>query len=153
FGDTGLAGALVRQPDEPTERQLSTAFVFQLALSGALMAATIAASPLLPRIWPDLPDSAPLILRVVALDFVLACARIPPLLLIERRFQFATMAVVDVAGTSMFYGVAIGCAAAGLGVWSLVWGVLARGASATVAAFALSTWRPRAEFDWASLRP
>jgi O-antigen/teichoic acid export membrane protein len=153
FGDTGLAGALVRQPDEPTERQLSTAFVFQLALSGALMAGAIAASPLLPRIWHDLPDSAPLILRVVALDFVLACARIPPLLLMERRFQFATMAVVDVAGTSMFYGVAIGCAAAGLGVWSFVWGVLARGASATAAAFALSTWRPRAEFDWPSLRP
>jgi O-antigen/teichoic acid export membrane protein len=127
--------------------------VFQLALSGALMAAAVAASPLLPRVWHDLPDSAPLILRVVALDFVLACARIPPLLLMERRFQFATMAVVDVAGTGMFYGVAIGCAAAGLGVWSLVWGVLARGASATVAAFALSEWRPRAAFDWSSLRP
>ena len=153
FGDTGLAGALVRQPDEPTDRQLSTVFVFQLAVAGALMAAAVAASPLLPRIWPDLPESAPLLLRVVALEFVLVWASIPPLLLMERRFQFATMAVVDVAGTGTFYGVAIACAAAGLGVWSLVWGVLAKGVSSTIAAFALSHWRPRAEFDWPSLRP
>jgi O-antigen/teichoic acid export membrane protein len=153
FGDTGLAGALVRQVDEPTERQLSTAFHFQLAMSAVLMVAAIAASPLLPRIWHDLPDTAPLLLRVIALEFVLVCACIPPLLLMERRFQFAAMAVVDVVGTTSFFGVAIACAAGGLGVWSLVWGVLAKGVSSTVAAYALSQWRPRAEFDWQALRP
>ena len=112
FGDTGLAGALVRQKEEPSERQLSTAFHFQLAVSGLLMTAVIALSPLLVRVWPDLPANAPLLLRVVALDFVFVCARIPPLLLMERRFEFGRMAIVDVVGSITFHGVAIALAAA-----------------------------------------
>ncbi|HEV3141366.1 MAG TPA: oligosaccharide flippase family protein [Vicinamibacterales bacterium] len=153
FGDTGLAGALVRQREEPTEQQLSTAFYFQLAASGILMAAVVALSPLLPRVWPDLPASAPVLLRVVALNFVIVCVRIPPLLLMERRFQFAKMAVVDVGASATFFGVAISLAAMGFGVWSLACGVLMQGLFATVAVFALSHWRPRAVFEWRALRP
>ena len=63
------------------------------------------------------------------------------------------MAIVDVVGSITFHGVAIALAAAGFGVWSLVWGVLAQGIFATGAVFALSHWRPRAMFEWRALRP
>jgi teichuronic acid exporter len=153
FGDTGVGGALVRQKEEPSERQLSSLFHFQLAVAVAIMALIVALAGLLPAIWPDLPASAPLLLRVLAIDVVLVCLRITPLLLLERRLEFGKLAAIEVAGSMTFYGAAVALAASGFGVWALAAGVLAQGLLVTLVVFALSPWRPRLVFGWSTLRP
>ncbi len=153
FGDTGLGGALVRQPDEPTPRQLSSVLSLQLALSLAMMAVTMAFAGLLPRIWPDLPPSAPVLLRVMAVDFMLVSVRTPPLILMERRMAFGRLSIIDVAESTTFYVVAVALAFWGFGAWALVAGVVAKGLLTTLLIYGLSSWRPRLAFAWSDLRP
>lgn len=153
FGDTGVGGALVRQREAPTERQLSSVFYLQVAVSLALMAAIVAVAGVLPRIWPDLPDDAPLLLRITAADFVLVSLRIAPMLLLERQLRFGMLSLMDVAGGLTFYLVAVALAFAGFGVWALAAAVLARAVLITVLVFYVSDWRPRAIFAWSDLGP
>jgi O-antigen/teichoic acid export membrane protein len=153
FGDTGVGGALVRQPETPSARQLSSVFYLQLGMSAALTAAVMAAARFVPRIWPDLPADAPLLFGILALDFVVVSLRIAPMLLLERRFQFGRIAVIELVGWAAFYGTAVSLASAGFGVWALAAGVLAKGVLTTVAVFRVAAWRPAALFAWDDLRP
>jgi O-antigen/teichoic acid export membrane protein len=153
FGDTGVGGALVRQKELPSDRQLSSVFYLQLAVSTALLAAVIVFAGLMTRFWPDLPGDAPMLLRVVALDFVITSARIPPVLLMERQLQFGRLALVDIAGSIAFYATAVSLAFAGFGTWALGIGLLAQGGLVTLVVFLISGWRPRAFFTWAAVRP
>jgi O-antigen/teichoic acid export membrane protein len=153
FGDTGVGGALVRQREEPTDRQLASVLYLQIALSAGMMAVTMTLAGWLPRIWPDLPASAPLLLRVMAVDFLLVSVRTPPLILMERRLAFTKLSVIDVAESTTFYIVAVALAASGFGAWALVTGVIAKGLLTTVLIYGLSSWRPRLTFASADLRP
>jgi hypothetical protein len=67
----GVGGALVRQREEPTDRQLASVLYLQLAMSAGMMAVTMAVAGWLRASRPDLPASAPLLLRVMAVDFLL----------------------------------------------------------------------------------
>jgi PST family polysaccharide transporter len=153
FGDTGVGGALVRQRERPSERQLSSIFYLQFAVSAALMAAVAGFAGVMTRVWPDLPADAPLLLRVLALDFVITSVRLPPVLLMERQLQFGRLAIVDIAGSIAFYMTAVSLAFAGFGAWALATGVLAQGCLMTVMIFGMSRWRPRAIFAWPAVRP
>jgi O-antigen/teichoic acid export membrane protein len=153
FGDTGVGGALVRQPQPPTERQLSSVFYLQLAASLLLTTAVVGAAGTIPRVWPDLPQDAALMMRVLALDFVLISLRVPAMLLLERQLRFGTLSVIDIVGGVTFYSVAVVLAFTGAGVWSFAAAVLARTSFITAAAFAVTGWRPRAIFAWDELRP
>jgi len=153
FGDTGVGGALVRQREEPTDRQLASVLYLQIAVSAGMMAVTMALAGWLPRIWPDLPASAPLLLRVMAVDFLLVSVRTPPLILMERRLAFTKLSVIDVAESTTFYIVAVALAASGFGAWALVIGVIAKGLLTTLLIYGLSSWRPRLTFSSADLRP
>ena len=153
FGDTGVGGALVRQAPAPTERQLSSVFYLQLAASLLLMTAVLGLAGTIPRIWPDLPQDAVLVARILAVDFVLISLRVPPMLLLERQLRFGALSVIDIAGGLTFYGVAVALAFGGAGVWSLALAVLARTSLVTATAFGVSGWRPRMMFAWTDLRP
>jgi PST family polysaccharide transporter len=118
-----------------------------------MMAVTMALAGWLPRIWPDLPASAPLLLRVMAVDFLLVSVRTPPLILMERRLAFTKLSVIDVAESTTFYIVAVALAASGFGAWALVTGVIAKGLLTTLLIYGLSSWRPRLTFASADLRP
>jgi PST family polysaccharide transporter len=153
FGDTGVGGALVRQKAHPSEEQLSSMFHVQLGVTAIVMVLILAFAGLLPLFWPDLPASAPLILRVMALDFILVCLRIVPSLLLERQMEFGKLAVLEIIGSITFNVVSVSSAAIGWGVWSLVFGVLVQGLFTTIAAYRFCRWRPRAMFVWSALRP
>jgi O-antigen/teichoic acid export membrane protein len=153
FGDTGVGGALVRQAPAPTERQLSSVFYLQLAAALVLMTAVLGLAGTIPRIWRDLPPDAVLLMRILAVDFVLVSLRVPAMLLLERQLRFGTLSLIDIAGGLAFYSAAVVLAFGGAGVWALAVGVLARTAVVTVAAFGVSGWRPRLLFAWTDLRP
>ncbi len=153
FGDTGVGGALVRQPSPPSARQLSSVFYLQLAIAVALATAVTFAAGAVARVWPDLPGEATLLMQVMAADFVLVSLRVAPMLLLERQLRFGVLSVIDIAGAFTFYSIAVTLAFAGAGVWALGTAVLGRAAVITIAAFAASAWRPRVTFAWADLRP
>jgi len=153
FADVGVGGALVRQHEAPTERQLSSVLYLQLGVTSALMIVMTAVAVPLLRLWPDLPADAPWLLRVLALDLVIASARLPPMLLMERRLQFTRLAAMDVAGSITYYAVAVSLAFAGFGVWSLIAGTIGSAVLVASLAYAATGWRPSLCFDLGALRP
>jgi PST family polysaccharide transporter len=151
-GDAGLGGALVQKKETPTQRELSSVFWAQLALSLTVVAIAWALGELLPIVWPDLPEGAPWILRALAINFVFLSARVVPTLLMERELHFVRVAILDTVNSITFYLVASILALEGMGVWALVIGTLAQGALSFGTAIALRPWRPTFEVDVPVLR-
>ena len=95
FGDSGLAGSLIRQKHEPTQRELSSAFYFQLAAAFCVMVIVFAAAGGIRYAWPDLPPSAAWLMRALAVDVFLVALRIVPSILLERQLAFGRLAVLE----------------------------------------------------------
>lgn len=153
FGDAGLGGALIQKRDEPTQRELSSIWLMQLALSSAVIFVIWVGAPYIVRIWPDMKPEGVWVLRALSIDLLLTGMRSAPTLLMERHLQFGRLAVLEVALNLGFYVTAVACAEAGLGVMSLVYAVLTQGGAGVVFAFAMRRWRPSLVLDMKALRP
>ena len=66
-----------------------------------------------------------------------------PEVMLQRRFSFLHQTVMVPAQVIAFAATSIACAAAGLGVWSLVIGQYAAVSTDTVLNWVLARWRPR----------
>lgn len=149
FGEMGFATALV-QRDEVGERHSSSVFWLNLLVGVALAALLYAAAPWIARFY-----AAPKVLwvvRVLAVEFVLAPLSMVQHAMLSRQMQFRTLALAEMAGVLLSSAVAMGMALAGLGVWALVGRTLASTIGEVLAMWALSRWRPSWVFDRAALR-
>lgn len=147
FGDGGLAVALVRQPDPPTERDLRQVLSVQLAVFGALATALVVGSWLLAEAsW--LPDADLLVVRLVALALLLQVFQTVPVVLLERRLDFARVGLVSVAEVLVFYGAAVALAAQGAGAAAVGVALVAQAAVGALLATALTGWRPALTRSW-----
>lgn len=153
FGDVGLGASLVRQKEEPTQTQLSTVFWFQTGMASAILVVVAIAATFLRLVWPQLPESAPWMMRALALDLLLTVLRAVPSMLLERDQQLPKIAVVEAVSQASFYFVAIPLAYLGFGAWALAIGLLAQGVVNLVGILPLRPWRPSFVFDREVLKP
>jgi PST family polysaccharide transporter len=153
FGDAGLGGALIQQRREPSQRELSTVFWAQLAITALVVGVVWASADLIRVVWPTVPPSAPLLLRVLSIDLVLTGVRVLPSILMERHLEFGRLSVLDLVGTLAFHAAVIALALLGLGTWALIASVLVQGTVVAMLAFALRPWRPSLELDRRALGP
>lgn len=153
FGDCGVGGALIRQKHEPTKRELSSVFYFQLGMGLAVMTAVWAASSYLHYIWKDFPEQAKWIIRALAVDSLLTVLRVVPSILLERRLAYGRLAILEAIVQLSFMGTAIGLAALGLHTWALAIGVLAQGVVGLVGVQILQPFWPNLVYDGAKLKP
>jgi O-antigen/teichoic acid export membrane protein len=153
FGDAGLGASLIQKKIPPTQRELSSVFFVQLAISLGVVLIVVATSGLARVVWPDLPASAPWLLRALSFHLVLTTVRTIPCILMERELEFGKLAALDLIVSVTFYVVATVLAFAGWGVWALTSAVLAQGAVGFVVAYALRPFRPNWVLDRELLRP
>lgn len=153
FGDSGLAGSLIRQKHEPTQRELSSTFYFQLGMAFCVMLIVFAAAGCVRYAWPELPAGAAWLMRALAIDVLLVALRIVPSILLERQLAFGKLAVLEVVVQLVFIGTAIGLAACGYHAWSLAIAVLVQGAVGVIGTYILKPWKPSFVFDGAALKP
>ena len=153
FGDAGVGGALIQARERPSERALASVFTLQLALAVGVVAAAWLGAPYVLDIWPALPPVAPLLLRAMALAFLITSIRVVPSILLERELRFAAIAASEVVQALAFYAAACACAAAGLGLWTWPVAVLTQGMAGLIVVYAARPWRPRLALDGALLRP
>lgn len=151
FGDAGLGASLVQKKEHPTQRELSTIWWAQVIGATTFVALAWAAAPLVRRFWPDLPESAPWLMRAMSLEMFLTVLRIIPAILMERELQFARLAFLDVLGMLLFYGIA-SLFAKSIGVFALVVAMLGSGVVGTIVNFFLRPWWPSFVFDRPILR-
>ena len=153
FGDAGFAAALVQKQDQPSQRELSSIFCLQLAVSSAIVGGVWLFAPIIVGFWPDLPHSAVWIFRALALNLLLTAARVVPTVLMERELQYTRLSILEVLLIVPYYGVALALAYAGWGVSAIVAAILAQASFGVVGAFAMRPWRPSLVIDRSALRP
>ena len=153
FGDCGVGGALIRQKHEPTRRELSSVFYFQLAIALVVTTLVWFASSYLHFVWPDFPERGVWIIRALAVDALLTVLRVIPSILLERRLAYGRIAILEAIVQVSFMGTAIGMAALGMHVWALAIGVLVQGVVALVGAQILQPFWPNLVYDGKKLMP
>jgi len=148
--DLGLGAALIQRRDD-VEESSETVFAFNLLAGAVLTAITFLSAPLVAGFFRE-PLVIPL-LRVLSFTFVLEALGSVQLVLLRRNLDFRKKLVPDV-GRSIVKGVvSIGAAAAGFGVWALVWGQIAGVLTSVALAWAVVPWRPKARFHRHLIRP
>ena len=118
----GFAGSLIREP-ELTENRIRQAFGLLLLVNGALALLQVCVAPWAAAYYRQ-PQVAEL-LRVQALIFLATPFISIPEVLLMRQMDFRRQALVNIGATMISAAVALGCALAGLGVWTLVYAPIA----------------------------
>jgi O-antigen/teichoic acid export membrane protein len=113
----GFAGSLIRDP-ELTEERIRQAFGILLLVNGALALLQVCLAPLAAQYYHQ-PEVRAL-LQVQALIFLSTPFAAIPQVLLTRAMDFRKQGLVNIAATVVSAAVALGCALAGLGVWTLV---------------------------------
>lgn len=133
FAQMGFAQAIVQKPRIDAE-DTTAALLMCLGIGALLYGAMVLAAPLFARGFRA-PELAPLI-EVLGVSLVLGALGSLPIALLRRQARFKRVNAVEVASFIVGYGaVGIGCASAGLGVWSLVAATLAQQALLVVLGF------------------
>jgi O-antigen/teichoic acid export membrane protein len=153
FGDVGLASALIRQNSQPTRRELSSAWSFQMLVAGSITAILWLGAPLMLEFWPDMSADGIWVLRALSIDVLLSSARLLPSLLMERELEYGKLSGLDVIMSVAYYVTAVGLAWSGFGVMSLAYAVLARSVCGVLGAHLLRPFRPSLVLDWPLIRP
>ena len=118
----GFASALV-QDREIDSRKVRQAFGMMLLVNGGIALIQLALAPIAADYYrqPIVAD----LLRVQALIFLTTPFIALPEALLIRELDFKRPAVANLIATSVSAIVALACALAGMGVWTLVWAPLA----------------------------
>jgi O-antigen/teichoic acid export membrane protein len=141
LGDFGLGAALVQQEEEPTARQLATAWTAQQAIALAAVTAIWLTAPALTALVPGLPGDAPWMLRILSLGLLFSSLRTLPSVMMERELHFGPLAAAEIAQQAVYYAVAIGLAVAEFRAWSFILAGVAQ--LATGALVVNLVWRRR----------
>ncbi len=134
FSQLGFAQALI-QRRELEAKDTTAALLMALALGSALYVVMLGAAPLFAAAF-QAPELVRLI-GVLGLSLLLGPIGSLPLALLRREARFKCVNAIEVLAYVLgFGGVGIGCAAAGLGVWSLVAATLSQQAVVLAGGFA-----------------
>jgi O-antigen/teichoic acid export membrane protein len=139
--DFGLGQALVVSKEEEVEERANTVFFWSLLIGvgGALVVVGIA--PLIASFYAE-PKVLP-IMAVLALNFPLRALGATHYALAQKRMDFRTRTLAELANVVLRGGAGIALALLGFGAWSLVLGYLVGSLTLTVALWVLVPWRPR----------
>jgi lipopolysaccharide exporter len=114
----GLGPAIVQRPSL-SDPELKGAHRLSLGLGGVFALLVVAAAPLA-RVVTDSEHIVPVV-RVFALDFVIAGLLTAPTALLRRQLRFRALSVIEVASyIGGYLCVGLPLAVGGAGVWSLV---------------------------------
>jgi O-antigen/teichoic acid export membrane protein len=149
FIDSGF-GAAVIQRKELSAAHLSTAFWANLAVGAAISGLAAAFAPLVAHFYGQ--PQLEVLMPVAGLDFVIVSLKIVQVALVERRLLYRRLALIDNVALAAAGTVAISCAFAGLGVWSLIVFTFVFDGADTLLLWLLTDWRPSRVFDRAALR-
>lgn len=149
FIDGGFGAALV-QKTNPTQRDYSTIFYWNLSLAIALYVIIWFCSPLIASFYEiDILGS---LLRFQALILIVNALGIVQRTRLRKQLEFKKIAMVDLTSSIIAVTVAISSAYSGLGVWSLVVYQLTLSSCQTVGVWIAHKWTPSLVFDVQSFR-
>ena len=150
YADVGFSNAIIFRQDA-TPRQLSSLYWMNIIVSVSLGALVALAAPLIAAFFKEPSLVTPL--RAVCLSFVILPLGQQFQVLLQRDLEFDLLARRDIAASLAGLAMAVGMAAAGQGVYALVWGQLTTITvkSVTTATVGWRRWRPSLHLRWGDL--
>lgn len=147
--DSGFAGALTRKK-ECTPSDCSTVFIFNLAVSILLYLLLYFLAPVISRYFdePILID----IIRILSLTLVINALSIVQRVLLIRKIDFKTQAIISLVSSFLSGGAALYLALKGYGVWALVVLQILRQGINTFLLWVTSKWFPSLLFSTRSFK-
>lgn len=143
FNEVGIGSAIV-QKAKLTDSEVNGCFAIALMISVAMSLATVSASGIIARFFGN-AQLQPMI-STLAGAFILGALSTVSLAFLRKEMHFKAVAGITVMSVLVQSAVCLGCASAGLGAWSLVWGFLAYSSTQAIGAFLFSPWRPKGHY-------
>lgn len=149
FQDLGTSATII-QKKNLSNKFLSSIFVCNV-LFGILATITILLlTPFFSYIYEE--SRLELILKILASTFFISSLSIVHKALLEKNLEFNNLAKVEIIATIVGSIIGVGCAFLKMGVWSLVYQVLAINIIATILLWYYSPWKPDFIFDWHEIK-
>jgi O-antigen/teichoic acid export membrane protein len=139
LADMGLGAAII-QFRNLEKREIDTCFWLTMTLALMGCAVLVLGAPAI-AVWFAAPRLAE-VLPVLALVLPLTACRVVSDSLLRKRLALDRVSQAEVISGVVTLPVMLGCALAGLGVWTLVIGALVGPAVRSVATFAFAPWYP-----------
>ena len=139
FQYLGLATATVKWATL-NHRQVSTLFWINVAMSAAIMLATIAAAPALAWFYQE-----PRVLAITAcyaVSIFLTGLNIQHEAILSRQMRFAAIAIIEITAIAVGLAAAVVAAVYGAGYWALVINQLVMTLATVVGVWSTCRWRP-----------
>lgn len=150
FVDSGFGSALL-QKKEPTRRDLSTVFWFNIGVSLVVYTILFFSAPFIAYIFQGDMRLIPLS-RVMFLSFILNGLGLVQTTRLMKMMNVKQIAVANVVGLTVSGGVGVWLAVAGAGAWALVWQTVTLAAVKSAWLWATGGWLPQLTFSRDSLR-
>ncbi len=147
FTNLGLAAALVQKKDIE-DKDLSTAFFIQLALTVIVAIAGFLLTDKLFTFYKDLPKSAVTLYWSLLASFSLLSLKTIPSVLLERKVKIYQVVFVQALENTIFYLTIIVLSILGFEIKSLTIAVLVRSILGVAAIYILNPWLPKITFSW-----
>jgi lipopolysaccharide exporter len=148
--DLGVGAALVYEQEQGITNRVQTAFTINAAISASFMAIGIAITPLVAA-FTGLQRYEN-VFRVLFLALLVRGLGQVQTSVLQRDLRFGRRAVCELSAGVARAAVSIMLALGGLGVWALVWGVLAGEVAGTALSWFLTGFVPRFKLNRAAAR-
>ncbi|HEY4044238.1 MAG TPA: oligosaccharide flippase family protein [Rhodopila sp.] len=150
LGQAGIGVYLIRTPREATRHTFDVATTLLLISAVGLVAILETSLGLITR-WIPLPGLAPL-LAVMLVSVVFQSLAVGASARLERSLNFRGVAMIELSGQFIYYGLALALVFAGLGVWSLATGWCLQQVFLCLAFHTAARYRPRLAWDTTIVR-
>jgi len=147
--DSGLGSALI-QKKQPTDKDYSTVFFFNLTFSLVLYGILFFSAPLIASFYRMEQLSA--MLRVMGTMIFISALGIVQSNQLQKQLDFGKLARIEIASMTISTAIGIVLAFLGLGVWSLVVKTVLNSTLNSSLYWFLSRWRPTTLFSFASFK-
>lgn len=144
----GFGAAYIQRPEkegEPPHLAADTLFWLVLAVNGTLFAAAWLATPFIAGFFRT--EELESILRLMFTVFLLEALSAVPNVDLQKRMEFKKQASCEIAHGMAYPLIGVTLAAAGAGVWSLVYAVLGSRLVFTIMIVKVGRWIPRFSFS------
>jgi O-antigen/teichoic acid export membrane protein len=132
FSDIGLSSAIIQKHEEPSREELSSVFILKMGLSILIVVLLWIFAPVIKYAYPAFTTSNILMVRILSLVIITGGIRSIPIALLERKIKYNFISVIDVLGIFIYYLTSLTFAFAHFGVWSFIFGALAKEVGETI---------------------
>lgn len=147
--DGGLTSALI-QKKNPSEKDYSSVFFFNVALALLLYLALFISAPFIAQYY-HIP-SLTLLVRALSVIIITSALGVVQINILKKQLNFRTIALVNIIAYGIASPFAIYAAAKGYGPWALIILMVGNSALATAIFWCRTRWRPSAVFSLESLK-